>query len=83
MWDKKMKDVNLIEPAHELTSRARPSSSSAHLQTEPSRADSLTTEPISSRVFFELFSSELRATSFLNTPSHDFHFDFAHMDDYE
>ncbi|MFS7978590.1 hypothetical protein Hanom_Chr10g00917211 [Helianthus anomalus] len=29
-----MKDVNLIEPAHELTSRARPNSSSARLQTE-------------------------------------------------
>ncbi|KAF5774842.1 hypothetical protein HanXRQr2_Chr13g0605321 [Helianthus annuus] len=36
-----MKDVNLIEPAHELTSRARPSSSSARLQTEPSRANSM------------------------------------------
>ncbi|MFS8005523.1 hypothetical protein Hanom_Chr13g01238311 [Helianthus anomalus] len=62
MWDKKMKDVNLIEPAHELTSRARPSSSSARLQTEPSRAGSFTTEPISSRAFFELFLSEFRAS---------------------
>ncbi|MFS8028650.1 hypothetical protein Hanom_Chr16g01512951 [Helianthus anomalus] len=53
MCDKKTKDVNLIEPAHELTSRARPSSSSARLQTEPSRAGSLTTKPISSRAFFE------------------------------
>ncbi|MFS7982848.1 hypothetical protein Hanom_Chr11g00967601 [Helianthus anomalus] len=52
MWDKKMKNVNLIEPAHELTSRARPSLSLAHLQTEPSRAGSLTTKPISSRAFF-------------------------------
>ncbi|KAJ0623700.1 hypothetical protein HanIR_Chr01g0035111 [Helianthus annuus] len=63
-----MKDVNLIEPAHELTTRARPSSSSARLQTEPSRAGSFTTEPISSRAFFERVSSEMRATSFLNTP---------------
>ncbi|MFS7926330.1 hypothetical protein Hanom_Chr04g00295801 [Helianthus anomalus] len=62
MWDKKMKDVNLIEPARELTSRARPSSSSARLQTEPSRAGSLKTEPISSQTFFELFSSEFRAS---------------------
>ena len=46
MWDKKMKDVNLIEPAHELTSRA----------------GLFTTEPISSRAFFELFSSEFRAS---------------------
>ncbi|MFS7924071.1 hypothetical protein Hanom_Chr03g00268331 [Helianthus anomalus] len=37
MWDKKkMKDVNLIETAHELTSRARPSSSLARLQIKPS-----------------------------------------------
>ncbi|MFS7901344.1 hypothetical protein Hanom_Chr00s196771g01836681 [Helianthus anomalus] len=63
-----MKYVNLIEPACELMSQVRPSSSSARLQTEPSRAGSFTTEPISSRAFFELFSSELRATSFLNTP---------------
>ncbi|MFS7920754.1 hypothetical protein Hanom_Chr03g00228461 [Helianthus anomalus] len=62
MWNKKIKDVNLIEPARELTSRARPSSSSARLQTEPSRAGSLKTEPISSRAFFELFSSEFRAS---------------------
>ncbi|MFS7935457.1 hypothetical protein Hanom_Chr05g00403691 [Helianthus anomalus] len=56
-----MKYVNLIEAVRELTSRARPSSSSASLQTEPSRAGSFTTEPISSRPFFELFSSEFRA----------------------
>ncbi|MFS8003781.1 hypothetical protein Hanom_Chr13g01217941 [Helianthus anomalus] len=55
MWDKKNKDVNLIEPAHELTSQARQSSSSARLQPEPSRTGSFTTEPISSRAFFELF----------------------------
>ncbi|MFS7892236.1 hypothetical protein Hanom_Chr00s000539g01648831 [Helianthus anomalus] len=57
-----MNYVNLIKPARELASRARPSSSSARLQTEPSRAGSFTTEPISSRAFFELFSSEFRAS---------------------
>ncbi|MFS7958856.1 hypothetical protein Hanom_Chr08g00683711 [Helianthus anomalus] len=62
MWDKNMKDVNLIELAHELASRARPSSSSTRLQTEPSRAGSFTTEPISSRALFELFLSEFRAS---------------------
>ncbi|MFS7995244.1 hypothetical protein Hanom_Chr12g01115751 [Helianthus anomalus] len=54
-----MKDVNLIEPAHELTSRAR--QTRARLVYKPSRADSFTTEPISSRAFFELFSCEFRA----------------------
>ncbi|MFS7933444.1 hypothetical protein Hanom_Chr04g00379881 [Helianthus anomalus] len=71
MWDKKMKDVNLIEPARELTSRARPRSSSTRLQTEPSRAGSLKTKPISSRAFFELFSSEFQA-SFERAASHEF-----------
>ncbi|MFS8010550.1 hypothetical protein Hanom_Chr14g01298421 [Helianthus anomalus] len=65
-----MKDVNVIELAHELASRARPNSSSARLQTESSRVGSFTTEPISIRALFELFSSELRTASFLNTPTY-------------
>ncbi|MFS7957192.1 hypothetical protein Hanom_Chr07g00663521 [Helianthus anomalus] len=55
MWEEKNEDVNLSQPAHELTSRARQSSSSARLQTEPSRAGSLTTESISSRAFSSFF----------------------------
>ncbi|KAJ0948163.1 hypothetical protein HanRHA438_Chr01g0024101 [Helianthus annuus] len=48
MWDKKMKGVKLIELAHDLTSRARPSSSSPRLQTEPSWL-------VYNRANFELF----------------------------
>ncbi|KAJ0795297.1 hypothetical protein HanPI659440_Chr04g0148821 [Helianthus annuus] len=51
-----MKDVNLIEPAHE------PSQAKLEL-------GSFTTEPISSQAFFERVSSELRVTSFLNAPT--------------
>ena len=62
MWDKNMNDANLIELAHKLASRARPSSSSDRLQTEPSQAGSFTTEPILNRAFFELFSSEFQTS---------------------
>ncbi|MFS7952036.1 hypothetical protein Hanom_Chr07g00602211 [Helianthus anomalus] len=50
-----MKDVNLIESAHELTSRAKLSSSSARLQTEPSWLvyNQANFEPSFFRTFFE------------------------------
>ncbi|MFS7954083.1 hypothetical protein Hanom_Chr07g00626151 [Helianthus anomalus] len=49
-----MKDVNLIELARE------PGQARARLVYKPSRAGSFTTEPISSRTLFDLFSSEFR-----------------------
>ncbi|MFS7941254.1 hypothetical protein Hanom_Chr05g00474031 [Helianthus anomalus] len=49
-----MKDVNLIEPAHE-PSQTKLELDSFTNRPEPSRASSFTTDPISSRAFFELF----------------------------
>ncbi|MFS7901866.1 hypothetical protein Hanom_Chr01g00004611 [Helianthus anomalus] len=65
MWDKKMKDVNLIEPAHE-PSQTKLELGSFTNRTEPSW---LANNRANFEPSFELFSSELRATSFLNTPS--------------
>ncbi|MFS7910272.1 hypothetical protein Hanom_Chr02g00104341 [Helianthus anomalus] len=67
-----MKDLNLIEPAHE-PSQTKLKLGSFINRAEPSwliysRAN---IEPSFLRVFFERVSSELRATSFLNTPMWD------------
>ncbi|MFS7931281.1 hypothetical protein Hanom_Chr04g00354141 [Helianthus anomalus] len=65
-----MKDVNLIEPAHE-PSQAKLELGSFTNRAEPSwlvynRANF---ELSFLRAFFEQVSSELRVTSFLNTPN--------------
>ncbi|MFS7978139.1 hypothetical protein Hanom_Chr10g00912101 [Helianthus anomalus] len=70
MWDKKMKDVNLIEAAHE------PSQTKLKLGSFTNRADTswliynrANFEPSFFQTFFERVSSDLRVTSFLNTPT--------------
>ncbi|KAJ0621381.1 hypothetical protein HanIR_Chr01g0007971 [Helianthus annuus] len=65
MWDKKMKDVNLIEPAHE-PSQAKLELGSFTNKAEPSRLayNRVNFEPSFLQAFFERVANH----KFLNTP---------------